>query len=859
MKNMNKLIALLLAMVMLLALTACGGTQTPAESPAAENAEEPAPAEDGGEPAAPAPEVAGGTQPEELGSGTVKWSEKKTADGWIKVENEGGKTLGYSPDSGVSLIQVDGFAFKDLNRDGLLEPYEDWRLDNETRAHDLADRLSVEEMTPLFTHGGWMSFGSEITGSDLTYIEEGGRGGVTRSATNEGNTGSAVAWTNALQTLCESTGNWGIPATISVDPNHISKTIDQNSLGATFSVEEAFQLGVEHGKMYRAVGVTMLLGPQISVCSEPTMTRSTGAFTEDPALSRDLTDAYISGLQSTWAEDGTDLGWGEDSVYAIAKHYVGDGAPEGGRNDHMDAGKYDVFPGDNFEAHLIPFFDAAFNLKGSVTHEAGVMPNYAISYSRDGSLGELVGGGYSEYKFSFLKDNDYQGFVLTDWQITNDGQQPYGVEDLTTAERFALLYMVGDHQVGGTMDNASAAEGFELVVDELGEEEAVAILRNAVYHFLRTQFQCGLYENPYIDLDHAYETVWNNETDAAAKTAQQKTVIMLKNSDGAISENDGEKKTVYIPYMFTPATSSSSGSSPASWTPAFDLDAAAKYFNVVTDTLGEPTGAPAEADDSASGEASGETDGEASEEADGGATYTENDIIRASAEEVSACDLILVAMDAPSQDSTQDAEGNWLPPSLQYEEYTAVNARRESIAADEVTNTVNDGYYGTKSETVKVNRSYANNTVGRSSNYSQLELLRYVDSIKGDAKVVVLMSKAAGPSVMVWSEVEPLADAILFYYGNTGWFFDSALLEIVSGDVEPSGLLPYQQPASMDAVEAQKEDVPRDVECYVDADGNTYDFAFGLNWSGVIDDERVATYSVEPLTEVESIEFHYAE
>ena len=830
MKTMNKWIALLLALVMLFALAACGGSggsaQPTAQEPAAENAEpaeDEAPADDGGEEAS-APAAVEGTEPEELGSGTVLWSEKKTADGWMRVENEGGKTLGYSPDSGVSLIQVDGYAFKDLNRDGLLEPYEDWRLDNETRAHNLADMLSVDEMTPLFTHGGWMSFGSEITGNDLTYIQEGGRGGVTRSATNEGNTGSAVAWTNALQALCEATGNWGIPATISVDPNHICKTIDQNSVGATFSTEEAFQLGVTHGKMYRAVGVTMLLGPQISVASQPTMTRSTGAWTEDPALARDLTDAYISGLQSTWSEDGEDLGWGEDSVYAIAKHYVGDGAPEGGRNDHMDAGKYDVFPGDNFEAHLIPFFDAAFNLKGSITHEAGVMPNYAISYSRDGSLGELVGGGYSDYKFSFLKENDYQGFILTDWQITNDGQQPYGVEDLTTAERFALLYMVGDHQVGGTMDNAAAAEGFELVVDELGEEEAVAILRNAVYHFLLSQFQCGLYENPYIDLDHAYETVWNNETDAAAKLDQQKTVIMLKNSGGAISENDGEKKTVYIPYMFTPASTGSSGSSAASWAPAFDIAAAEKYFNVVTDTLGEPTGAPDEAADSGSGESSDE----ASSEADVGATYTENDIIRASAEDISACDFILVSMSAPSQDSAQDSEGNWLPASLQYEEYTATNARRESIAADEQTNVVNDGYYGTKSETVKVNRSYANNTVGRASNYSELELLRYVDSVKGDAKVVVLMSKGSGPSVMVWSEVEPLADAILFYYGDTGWFFTSGLLEIVNGDVEPSGLLPFQQPASMDAVEAQKEDVPRDLECYVDADGNTYDFAFGL-------------------------------
>ena len=91
-----------------------------------------------------------------------KWSEELTPDGWMKVTNEGGKTLGYSPDSGVAIVEDDGFAFKDMNRNGELDPYEDWRLDNETRARDLADKLSVDEMTPLFTHGGWSSFGPEI-------------------------------------------------------------------------------------------------------------------------------------------------------------------------------------------------------------------------------------------------------------------------------------------------------------------------------------------------------------------------------------------------------------------------------------------------------------------------------------------------------------------------------------------------------------------------------------------------------------------------------------------------------------------------------------------------------------------------
>ena len=51
-----------------------------------------------------------------------------------------------------------------------------------------------------------------------------------------------------------------------------------------------------------------------------------------------------------------------------------------------------------------------------------------------------------------------------------------------------------------------------------------------------------------------------------------------------------------------------------------------------------------------------------------------------------------------------------------------------------------------------------------------------------------------------------------------------------------------QLPADMKTVELQMEDVPFDMECYVDAAGNAYDFAYGLNWSGHIDDERVRKY-----------------
>ena len=104
------------------------------------------------------------------------------------------------------------------------------------------------------------------------------------------------------------------------------------------------------------------------------------------------------------------------------------------------------------------------------------------------------------------------------------------------------------------------------------------------------------------------------------------------------------------------------------------------------------------------------------------------------------------------------------------------------------------------------------------------------------AKPIVTVISISRPMIM--SEIEPYTDAILLSFGIQ----NQAILETVSGANEPSGLLPMQLPANMQTVEEQFEDLPRDMVCHTDTDGHKYDFAFGLNWSGVIDDSRVKNY-----------------
>lgn len=845
MKKMKKLTAILLALVLVLGLAACGPTG--AENTGSPSQSTPPPNESN--PPANSPEVSeppvtpkdGPIEPDAAGV-AAKYSEETTADGWIKVTNQGGATLGYHPDSGKPLIQVDGFAFKDLNGNGKLDVYEDWRNSYEDRARDLASQMSGEEIAPYLTHCGWGTFTTDKSvftsdnNSGYAYITGGGRGGVTRNmgSTQERNVDHAV-WVNLIQELCESL-DYGIPGVVSIDPNGQSGLIAENALASTMDPNIALEVGKEYSKQYRAAGVTMLLGPQVDLLTTPVMDRGSGTYGEDPALSRDIAEAFVSGMQSTW-DGAADKGWGYDSVVTVMKHYSGAGGGEGGRDDHNDTGRFAVYPNNNYEAHLIPFHDGAFNLSHSSTKAAaGVMMNYSISYSKDGSLGEMVAGAWSQWKYDTLLSN-WSGYIISDWGPIEGYMGHWGMEDYTTPERAALAIQLGMTAMGGYVDLEDMLGAWELLADDLGEAEALKIMQDRAYENILLTMKLDLFENPYCSTAHVRETNCTDESRAYGVETQLDSIVMVKNSNNLIKQANGSKKlTVYIPYRFIEAVTGGRFSSPASWTPTVDLEIAAQYCNVVTDTVLAPSG---EADNK------------------GNATYTENDIQRASAAEIAACDLVLVGMNSPHAASTVVVNGDesqtWLPPSIQYAPYTAVNAKETSVAGKQIKETFSDGYTQ-QTRIIEENRSYRGNTSKVPSDSGHLADLQYAKSAASGKPVVVLMSMTHG--AMVFSEVEPLADAILVGYKGVG---NEAFLRIVAGLHEPNGLLVAQMPASMEAVEAQKgEDLPRDLECYVDADGNVYDFAYGLNWSGKINDQRVRTYSAEPLTRCTTINFKYA-
>lgn len=784
-----------------------------------------------------------------------KYTETDTGDGWFLVENEGGATLGYSKLTGKALLEDDGYAFKDLNGNGALDTYEDWRLPAEERATALVNMMSGEEIAPYLTHGGWGTFSAdrdmfrseETNRNGISYIKGGGRGGVTRNLGNnqDGNINHAK-WVNLVQELCEELP-YGLPAMISIDPNGQSGIVECLALAATFDPELAVEVGRAYSEQYRAAGVSMMLGPQVDVASSPLMQRGNGTYGEDPALDRDIAEGFVSGMQSTWAEDGTDLGWGPDSVMTIMKHWVGAGAQEGGRDDHSS--EFAVYPGHNFEAQLIPFVDGAFALKHSITGSAGgIMTNYSVNADLNNKLyyeGEqYYGGAFAAYKYDLLKDAGWDGYIISDWGPLSGGNGAWGWKDYTNAERVAKAIELGMNQMGGFGNLDDMAEAWEILCDDHGEDEALELMRACAYKNVIACMRLGLFENPYCSIQHVIETNCTAESLAFGIETQLKAMVMLKN-DGTIKDNTGstEKLTVYVPIMYTAGSTNSFGSySKATAAPAFNQGELEKYFNVITDTINDASGtAP-----------------------DGTAEYAATDIVAPSVDELAKVDMIIVPMTGPYTASTTDSNyiadadeeyGAYTAPSIQYASHTALGARNPSLGGEVKLITFNDGY-SMQTSYRKENLSYWNKTVAKASTYAHLEKLQslaYLEEL--DVPIVVVM-KANNSGAMCWHEVEPLADVIFYRYASVS---DAAAAQILAGLVEPSALLCQQQPASMEVVDKDKEDVSRDLECYVDAAGNAYDFAFGLNWSGVINDERVATYSVEPLTKVENMEFHYAQ
>ena len=745
-----------------------------------------------------------------------RWSERQV-DSFMLVEQRGGPTLGYSPTSGVKLLTIGGYAFKDLNRNDTLDVYEDWRLTPEERSADLASQLSIEEIAGLMLYSSHqsvpmkdgMGFGASMYGgkpfeegvtkpSDLSddqkkFLKDDHLRAVLMTGVESPEV--AAVWNNNMQAFVEALDH-GIPANTSSDPRHEAKaTAEFNAgaggqislwptslgLAATFDPQMVYRFGEIASEEYRALGIATALSPQVDIATEPRWFRFNGTFGEDPQLSTDMARAYCDAFQTT----PENKGWGLKSVNAMVKHWYGYGAQEGGRDSHFASGKFAVYPGNNREEHKRSFVEGAFQLEGGTKMASAVMPIYSILWNQDPS-GENVGGSFSKWMIEqqLRKEAKFEGVICTDWGITKDmkvldspiGGKPWGVEHLSEAERHYKILQAGVDQFGGNNEIGPVLEAYQMWSKEHGEKDARERFEQSARRLLLNIFRVGLFENPYLDPAETQKIVGNPDFMKAGYDAQLKSVVMLKNHAKTLPMNN--KKKVYVPKRHFPAIPGMwGGISEEKTEEPVDMALVRKYFEVV--------------------------------------------------ENPDQADFALCLIQEPSTgfgyslDDVKKGGNGYMPLSLQYDDYTATDARDVSIAGgDPLEKTTNRSFNG---KTIKT--------------YNRDDMIMVADTKKamGDKPVVVVV-ETGRPIVL--SEIEPHADAILISFNVQ----HQALLDIISGKAEPSALLPMQMPADMKAVEEQKEDVPRDMRCYQDTDGHVYDFAFGMNWSGVINDERVKKY-----------------
>ena len=754
--------------------------------------------------------------------GASTYTSKEVSDGttsFIVVTNpNGGATLSYSADGPIELLEAEDngatLAFKDMNGNGELDTWEDWRVDSKERAADLAESMSIEQIAGLMLVSSHeRSPGDGLTDAQKTYLEESNLRNVLNAAGSD--VEATVPWVNEMQAYVETlatTDTPYVPVNFSSDPRStagsggysadgadISRWPSSLGLAATFDASHTKNFAEMSSAEYRALGIATALSPQIDLATEPRWLRVAGTFGEDAAQNTELASAYVTGYQGS---EGTSE-WGSESVNAMIKHWAGDGPGEGGRESHTEAGKYGVYPGGNLDEHTEAFL-------GSLD-SAAVMTAYSIALDADGNplFEDRTGTAYDSGRMAVLREEQgYDGVVVTDWGVMTAATDPdafiamaWGAEDLTPAERYVTVLGTGHDMFGGVNDATFILEAADLWQErfEAGEldVDAETRFRDSAARILSLMFNPGLYENAFVDIDQAKEVLASEEKVAAGYAAQLDSVVMLKNDGETITAADAEDwsdKTVYIPRSNNIGIAGAFG--PAEYTEyaGLDLEVAEEFFGtVLTDEV----------------------------------ELDENEqVVSYTAPDLSDVDLVLVGMNSPDNGGTftnagRDAETKeFYPLSLQYRPYTAdgENVRQTSISGD----ILEDGSVE--------NRSYYGKT-SRILNEADLDAFeRATSAVEASGKDIPVVTVLKAINATIPAEFEAGSDAIVVGFGTN----DQALIEVALGLYEPAGRLPIQFPVNMDTVEAQLEDVAKDMTPYTDSNGNAYDYGFGLNFAGVI-------------------------
>jgi len=613
------------------------------------------------------------------------------------------------------LLQVDGFLFKDLDKNGRLDAYEDWRRPAEERVADLVSRMTVEEKAglmvgPTLEMGPGGSLNEQAIhrpnpftgGPPVLYAPATSEAILRRHVRQFINRANAdprtmATWLNAVQAVAEGS-RLGIPAFFVTNPRHHLAGVAQfgvNETAGTMSqwpgslglaatrdaalVEEFARIAARE---YVAVGIRGAYHPQVDLATEPRWARIDGTLGEDAKLTAELTRALVRGFQ------GKTLG--PHSVALTVKHFPGGGPAREGLDSHFPVGRFAVYPGGRFDEHVLPF-------RAAVEEGAAcVMPYYSIPKDR---TTEAVGMAFNkEIVTDLLRGKlGFTGIVNSDSGIMTS--MVWGVESLSVKERYQKALDAGTDLVGSDGDPA--------VLVDLVKSRALpeARLDESVRRILRVRFALGIFENPYANPDEAARVVRSAESQAKADVAQRRSIVLLRNDKAALPLKPGAR--FYV-----------EGIDPA---------VAARYGYVSTSD-------PATAD---------------------------------------VC-IVRLTVGASRSEAPGRAPAGALPEGF------GAELRRAGAGA--------------------LLQNAGGQPIDLTVPAEQLEHVRALMR----ARPTVVAIHLDRPYVI--PEIARESAALLATFGAS----DAALLDVLTGRFAPTGKLPFELPSSMEAVRAQKEDVPYD-------------------------------------------------
>ena len=521
-----KKFSLLLAVIMLLSCACSAFAQEPTEAPVGANE---------------VMNIRGKQVDQEAAAAEEAFLKSDCAFSVIEADEATGQVRLSYMEGVTPILEADGLKFKDLNKNGKLDVYEDWRKDTDERIADLISQMTPEEEVGLLFCVNTQLYDARHMVQEFA---------LTCQLFNLNGTPITITNTlNNLQAAAEAE-RLGVPMVFTSDReyNSFGGYIDKahEGFGTANDPELAYALACFYGKAMRAVG--------IHVTFEPYANEIGAQYGENPEYIAAIVHEEIRGLE-------------ENGLASCTKHWIGRGGDSAFGKARSVA--------QNFENWMVGWKAA---LSGG---SEWVMTNCGGT-----GIGNTVDVKWDKATMSYLRDTlGFDGVVVTDWWALGGGPSNHGRMSGVTAEGVDL-----GQQTIGWLYNEALANGTDMfgsgsmirdysnwesspssnypqaIIDGLASGEVEkANVDQAATRILRFKYNKGLFENPYCDVNAAVElcasaewaanptAITNDEELRAARNPyevelterlQAKSAVLVKNDDNLLPLSKDAK--IYI-------------------------------------------------------------------------------------------------------------------------------------------------------------------------------------------------------------------------------------------------------------------------------------------------------------------------